>query len=287
MRDTPPAARLSWWAAPTLVAVAALVASAVHWLQGTVYAWISGGLARPGVLVERDPLALGVSQAFGVLAALLVAHLLWPAPVGLRERVGLLPVPLRAGALALLAGAGMQLPLSEIASLVEWIAPRPPAERLAALLPRPSLEQPGRALAALLGVVVLAPIAEEVLFRGLLLRGLRERYGTGFALGVSSAMFALAHGLHAAPHALVAAVILGAVVLRTGSIVPAIGMHAATNAVPFLLTAEVARIDGFNVPSERGEHVSWPWLLGSMVLCVATLVPLLVPERARSDRATE
>ena len=60
-----------------------------------------------------------------------------------------------------------------------------------------------------LGAVVLAPIAEEILFRGLLLR-LLSAFGEGWAILLSALLFALAHGaLFQMPYALTAGLLLG------------------------------------------------------------------------------
>ena len=60
-----------------------------------------------------------------------------------------------------------------------------------------------------LGAVVLAPIAEELLFRGLLLH-LLEGFGERWAIVLSACLFALAHGaLFQIPYALVAGLLLG------------------------------------------------------------------------------
>ncbi len=54
---------------------------------------------------------------------------------------------------------------------------------------------PGLVVALLLTVVVLAPLWEEALFRGVLQGGLRRRWPLGVAVVVSAAAFAAAHGV--------------------------------------------------------------------------------------------
>jgi membrane protease YdiL (CAAX protease family) len=54
----------------------------------------------------------------------------------------------------------------------------------------------GAKLAVLVGVAALvAPITEELLFRGLLQRALRRRLSPGLAIGIAAAVFAFAHPL--------------------------------------------------------------------------------------------
>ena len=90
---------------------------------------------------------------------------------------------------------------------------------------------------ALLAVVV-APVVEELLFRGVVLRGLMLRTGFWPAALVSSVCFGLLHatavGLDGLPIVLATGVFgLGLCVLtrRTGRLGPGIGVHALRNAV--------------------------------------------------------
>lgn len=83
--------------------------------------------------------------------------------------------------------------------------------------------------------VLVAPLAEEVCFRGLLYPALRQRLGVLGSLLATSVLFALIH----APATtwlplLLLALALGWLVETTGSIVPSIAAHAAFNAIPVL-----------------------------------------------------
>ena len=85
-----------------------------------------------------------------------------------------------------------------------------------------------------LAVVVAAPLAEELLFRGLLLRSLLRRFGAVAAVLVSGGVFALVHLLDPntitllAPLALVG-VVSGIRVVRTGELSQSILLHAGFN----------------------------------------------------------
>jgi membrane protease YdiL (CAAX protease family) len=92
--------------------------------------------------------------------------------------------------------------------------------------------------------VTVAPVLEELLFRGLVLRGLMLRIGFWPAALVSSAVFGLLHATAAdASGLLVVATIavlgLGLCLLarRTGRLGPSIGVHALHNAVAVLAVA--------------------------------------------------
>jgi len=93
----------------------------------------------------------------------------------------------------------------------------------------------------LVGLVVLGglvvPVAEELFFRGVVYSALR-RYGPAVAVLGSAALFGLAHGLSVV---LVVAVLLGVVnavlVERSGSIWPAVIVHATNNVLAFVAVA--------------------------------------------------
>ncbi len=95
-----------------------------------------------------------------------------------------------------------------------------------------------KALMLLMGVVI-APFVEEVVFRGILLRSLQPHVGVGWAIVLSSAVFAILHPQ--LPMGFLSIFCLGAafaVVYRvTGSIWPSVLMHAINNATVFAYLA--------------------------------------------------
>lgn len=92
----------------------------------------------------------------------------------------------------------------------------------------------GLVLALLLGGVV-APVAEEVFFRGFLYAGLRSRWGTAGGMIVSSLLFAL---VHFSPGVILPIFLMGmvlaAVYTYSGSLWPSIFLHGAINALAFV-----------------------------------------------------
>jgi membrane protease YdiL (CAAX protease family) len=86
-------------------------------------------------------------------------------------------------------------------------------------------------------VALLAPVAEEMVFRGAILRtlldGMNNRWG---AIAVSAALFALVHANPAQiPHAFAMGWLLGWMYYRTGSIVPAVAFHWINNSIAFIV----------------------------------------------------
>jgi uncharacterized protein len=85
-------------------------------------------------------------------------------------------------------------------------------------------------VALVLVVCVGAPIAEEVFFRGLLLRATERRFGTAVALVVSTVVFGLGHlqGIQL-PALLLFGAVAGVLTVRTGRLGPAILCHMGFN----------------------------------------------------------
>lgn len=93
-----------------------------------------------------------------------------------------------------------------------------------------------RLLLVALGVVILAPIAEEMFFRGFVFRALRRWAKPWPATLLSAAVFAVAHVIPLVmPPIFVLGILLARVVEKRKSLVPAIVAHMAFNAVGFVL----------------------------------------------------
>ena len=90
-------------------------------------------------------------------------------------------------------------------------------------------------LPCLLASGVLAPICEELFFRGYLM-GVFTRFGRGRAVVFSALLFSLAHGVDMAflPRALIGA-LLGAMTMRTGSLFAAMLVHGCYNIAIILI----------------------------------------------------
>lgn len=186
--------------------------------------------ARPG------PEGLARSGAFsaGTLASLAIAGALWSrrptahalgwTPVD-RGVSGATQAILVAGALGLSMGLDVALAWAEVweGSRLEW-------------LDRALYDASANAWAPLFMGLALAPgIAEELLFRGLILGSLARRVGVASGLLISAAIFGAIH-LDAAQGAAAAVIglYLGCVVIVTGSIRVAVIAHVANNSFALL-----------------------------------------------------
>ena len=94
----------------------------------------------------------------------------------------------------------------------------------------PLNDDPAVLVLYVVSVVVIPPVVEEMMCRGLILQGLR-RFGDGFAVVASAVMFGLYHGNFAqGVFAFLCGLALGLVVVRTNSLLPAILVHFINNA---------------------------------------------------------
>ena len=83
---------------------------------------------------------------------------------------------------------------------------------------------------------ILAPLGEEILFRGFLYRTIQVRFGQGWAIGVSSVLFGLLHGVfYALPLALVG-LMFALLRQRTGGLAAPILAHAFHNTLMVTVT---------------------------------------------------
>ena len=176
----------------------------------------------------------GLVTNLAFVPVLILAHQRLVRPAGMRfgQSFGLVPVPggVRSLGLVVLAllgvgqlgegamdFAGRWLGLSS--HWTEWFDPD--------LAWGPRIE----AAATIFDTVVLTPVFEEIIFRGLLFATLRRRFGTGTAAVLSASIFAIAHGYGVLGFAAVfwSGLLWAFAYERTGSLLPSMAAHAADN----------------------------------------------------------
>ena len=87
----------------------------------------------------------------------------------------------------------------------------------------------------ILRIVVIAPVVEELIFRGVIMSGFSRIYHPFFAIFFSALLFALFHlNPWQFPAAFTLGIILGWIRLRTGSVLACIAGHAIHNGLVFL-----------------------------------------------------
>lgn len=113
----------------------------------------------------------------------------------------------------------------------------------------------GPVLVTLLSVSVLAPIFEEWLCRGMILRGLLQRMSPSWAILLSAFFFALIHlNLWQAVPAFILGCLFGYVYYKTGSIKLTMLMHCVNNTLSVLLS----RVPAFE-DVEYFKDIMSPW----------------------------
>ena len=104
----------------------------------------------------------------------------------------------------------------------------------------------------LLGCVI-APVVEEMLFRGVILRGFLQRYTRSQAIWGSAVLFGLAHlNIYQFVAALLLGALSGWLYERARSLVPCIALHAAYNTTLWLLTHQAVGDGDADTPISAG-----------------------------------
>ena len=245
---------------------------------------VSVGWERAIRAGAEAPLNFALVQAASVGLIFFVAFPHRKRGTGFLEAVHVQPLVGGIAALCFAAGACLQLPLAEIGNLAQEVWPVSFDE----LARRHRLVNPttwSSGVSALIALVLVAPVTEELLFRGWLLQDLKEEVGTAPALIWSSALFGMVHLQPSAiVYATLAGLVLGAVALRTRSTLSSIAMHAGVNALPLLVPSALLRIRGFNTLDPHIEHID-PWILLLSVGGAAAALTVVWRSAGSSPRA--
>lgn len=200
---------------------------------------------------------------FGVFLAMVALAIAARSPLGLTARLGLGPSRFSWGVLALvvLGTLGLSFALDGVYRIFE-----PQQSSIVSGFEADLAGIRGRAFAFALLSFALAPgVAEELLCRGLLQRGLEARYGAATAILLASLFFG---ALHLDPYySLFAAALglyLGSIAYLAGSVRPSIVCHVANNA---------AAVVGAAIIPEMGPAAA-PWLALAAVASLGVLVVL-------------
>lgn len=146
-------------------------------------------------------------------------------------------------------------------------------------------------------IAVLAPVAEELVFRGAVLRALlrwadrvptRHRGQQGLtvrqwgAVALSAVFFALVHGNPSQmPHALLIGLLLGWLFARTGSVLPGMVLHIVNNTAAYLLAVAYPSQDIQLVDIFGGQQ---RMVVAALVFSLMVLLPSLLQLHQRMRR---
>ena len=144
----------------------------------------------------------------------------------------------------LIVSVGIGILLSEADNVLRYFLPMP------AFLAGVFKDLYSGNVGSLLILVVVAPLSEELFFRGLILRGLRSRYSDPKAVAVSALLFAL---VHLNPYQFLGPLILGLlagwIFVKTGSLWPCMLLHAFNNGQGWLVQNVLnLEIPGYSMP---------------------------------------
>ena len=137
---------------------------------------------------------------------------------------------------------------------------------------------------------ILAPVTEEIVFRGAILRGLLKILGRHhwIAIVITSLLFAVTHmNLAQGIHAFIMGMLLGWVYWRTSSIVPGMVIHWVNNSIAFVMfhlmpdMSDGKMIDLFH-GSERHMIMG---ILSSCCIFVPSLLQFILSTRKGSDES--
>ena len=124
-------------------------------------------------------------------------------------------------------------------------------------------------------------ICEEALFRGLILRSLLRRFPAGISILIASLLFGLFHGTERLLPTATLGVLLALVTWRSGSLWPAVILHALNNAILVLL-AQSGKDEAFDHLTGGVQALAFA---GSIVLVLLGVV--MVCSRVPTEKTSQ
>ena len=216
-----------------------------------VFICLQGALAAPVMVLDlifktrlvEHPALLGVVSLINCAAVLLLARLI--GGVHLPEVFAFRRVSVLAMAGVLVAMPGAIIVLSEVDNLMRLVLPAP--EWLVRFFRDIATQTGQRFWGGVFLLVLVAPLTEELLFRGLILRGFLRRFSPGWAFLGSAMLFG---ATHLNPWQCVSGMALGLVFAwwyaRSRSLIPSLVGHALANAMVVGHPLLWFKVRGFN-----------------------------------------
>lgn len=267
---------------PTMIDLLALVGIWYLLQLGALFVALLAGCDLSALTADG---AAAATQAQQVAAGRFNAFV-YLGTMGLMIPITLLYRRLRGGTRKVLRFSARGLdPLLLLWGLVMMLAAGAVIEPVMTLLPAPPSSVYGRGFWAVLCVVGMAPVFEEVLCRGVILESVRARYGVVAALFLPALFFAVLHGHPAlAFNAFVMGLILGFIYIETDSIFSTILLHALNNGVAFLLI--IAGLEEVTLRSLLGGGALY-WSVYAAVLALFLLSGAMICRRLSREAQQE
>lgn len=181
------------------------------------------------------------------------------------------PISLRTAVWSTLGGVALALPAGALVALLPVPAPDADMIRVNAARMAPLYVQPW--LIALQALVI-APLWEEAVYRGLMLQMLRRYVPTWLALAIPTFIFAGTHFTFSYHNAIFAAAVglwFSRLALRSRSLYPAILGHAGVNLGVLFILRPIFEAADLSRGAAWHEPLPWLMLASSLALAVAAL----------------
>jgi membrane protease YdiL (CAAX protease family) len=267
---SPPFPGIAWSLA--LVFLVLLMQLMLGLTAGIAFSFIDASLAL-------HPLTLGLLNLVSFSLIIGMALVWIPRPWG--PRLGFRTFPLWWLLPATAGMAGLQVVLSDFVNVLIHLLP--PPENLP--LPGDLFFGSGEALwASAITLVLIAPLTEELLFRGIMMHGLLGRHRNSVAILVSGVLFGL---LHLFPWQVVPTAIIGIVLgwmrVYGGTIFLCLWAHLINSAMALVGGALLPlEIPGYNAEPLDGEILQpWWFTTGGAVTAVAAFLVMAAAFRRR------
>lgn len=134
---------------------------------------------------------------------------------------------------------------------------------------------------AFMKVVIIAPVIEELIFRGIILHGFRKNYSAVTAVGMSAILFSLFHlNPWQIPATFVLGLLLGWIMIRTRNILLAITGHALNNLMVLLTVTFWGKINTHGIYlMETSEKLKLGALVAALSVILMYLAMLWPPKK--------
>ena len=128
---------------------------------------------------------------------------------------------------------------------------------------------PFDSLTFLIGAIILGPIFEEIIFRGIFLRGLLFSYSPKYAIIISSVLFGI---IHVQPFQIWGAILLGLffglIYYKTQNIIITIILHSISNTSSFLNIYFSNKFATPNFSSDTIQHINIVIVIISLIILI-------------------
>jgi sodium transport system permease protein len=238
--------------------------------------FIQQALFKAGIMPGTPQYLAGIALNLVLLLVGLPVALALYSRVRITTALSLGPPPLRGLAAALLIGLSSWVLALAWMSFQERILPLPPGFK-EAVAPIEKMLEGLSAPTVLFFFAILPAFCEELFFRGYALSGVRNVMKNTWAVLIVAFAFGMTHmSIQRLPITVALGCVLGLLVVRWGSIWPAVLTHVLHNSIILLVTREdgllpMLRNAGFVDPATQNVFPPLPWLIGAAAVLLIGL----------------